>query len=133
MGLTRSAVDRQLAAARAGRDERLKDGSSKVSLETRNGKGEYYVRAFRRGGRMVREYVGSGWLAEYAAAIDELKRARRAQRSASRSMEIEQLDLLEMMIADYGKTVEVAAGENLALAGYKCHQRGEWRKTRASA
>jgi hypothetical protein len=133
MGLTRSAVDRQLAAARAGRDDRLKDGSSKVSLETRNGKGEYYVRAFRRGGRIVREYVGSGWLAECAAAVDELERARRAQRSAARSMEVEQLDLLEKMIADYGKTAEVAAHEVLTAAGYMCHQRGEWRKTRASA
>lgn len=104
-----------------------------MSLETRNGKGKYFVRAFRRGGRIVREYVGSGWLAECAAAVDELERLRRAQRSAARSIEVEQLDMLDKVVADYAKTVEVAAGENLALAGYKCHQRGEWRKTRASA
>jgi hypothetical protein len=106
-------------------------------METRNGKGQYYTRAFRRGGRTVREYVGSGLVGEFAATVDELERAMRAQRAAMRftmrSTEHDRLDELDKLVAGYAKTVEVAAREALVAGGYQCHQRGEWRKTRAQA
>jgi hypothetical protein len=102
-------------------------------METRNGKGEYYTRAFRREGRIVREYVGSGLIGEFAATVDELERAQRAQRAAVRSTARDRLDELDTLVAAYARTVEMAAREALVAAGYRCHQRGEWRKTRAQA
>ena len=118
---------------RAGRNGRPNEGVRHVSMETRNGKGEYYTRAFRRGGRIVREYVGSGLVGEFAAAVDELERAMRDQRAAAKSTESDGLDELDKLVAGYSKTVEMAAREALVAAGYQCHQRGEWRKTRAQA
>jgi hypothetical protein len=104
-----------------------------VSMETRNGKGEYYTRSVRSGRRIAREYVGSGVLGEFAAAVDELARAKRAQRTAARSAVRDGLDELDKLLAGYAQTVEVAARKALVAAGYECHQRGEWRKTRATA
>jgi hypothetical protein len=104
-----------------------------VSYETRNGKGHYYTRSRRQGGRIVREYLGAGDYGEYFAALDARARAEAAERAADSWMEVDGLDELDKLVAAYVKTVEVAAREALVAAGYRQHQRGEWRKTRGQA
>jgi hypothetical protein len=104
-----------------------------MGWETRNGKGRYYIRAKRQGGRIVREYCGTGELGEIAAALDELARAERAAQVAASSMNVGRLIKLDKLVAAYVKSVEVAAREALEAAGYKRHERAEWRKTRGQA
>ncbi len=48
-----------------------------------NGKA-YYYRSRRVGGKVRRQYVGCGEEAELAAALDELRRARRQAEGAER-------------------------------------------------
>ena len=104
-----------------------------MGFETRNGKGHYYTRSTREGRRIVRKYYGTGELGEIWAAIDEFARAARAERTAAWSTEVDDLVELDKLVATYAKSVEVAAHEALAAAGYKRHERGEWRKTRGQA
>jgi hypothetical protein len=104
-----------------------------VSWETRNGKGRYYTRSPRRGGRIVREYFGAGEWGEYWAAEDAYARAERAERAAASRAEADELVELDKLVAAYAQVAEVAAREALAAAGYRQHQRGEWRKTRGQA
>jgi hypothetical protein len=110
-----------------------------MGWETRNGRGHYYIRTTRQGGRIVREYFGTGELGEIAATFDEFARAERVLRAkhaaqvAASSMKVDQLIKLDKLVAAYVKTVEVAAHQALSAAGYRRHERGEWRKTRGQA
>jgi len=104
-----------------------------VPWETRNGRGHYYTRSTREGRRIIRKYYGTGELGEIWAAIDEFARVARAERAAAWSTEVDDLVELDKLVAAYVKSVEAAAHEALAAAGYKRHERGEWRKTRGQA
>jgi len=106
-------------------------GARQMSWETRNGKGRYYTRSPRRG--VVREYFGAGEWGEYWAAEDAYARAERAERAAASRAEADGLVELDKLVAAYAQVAEVAAREALAAAGYRQHQRGEWRKTRGQA
>ena len=104
-----------------------------MSWETRNGKGRYYTRNRREGGRHVREYVGSGAYGEYFANLDAFARAERIDHAEAERAAIAELTDLDHRVATYATSVKAAAHEALVAAGYKRHQRGEWRKTRAQA
>ena len=101
--------------------------------ETRNGKGRYYTRTNRESGRLVREYLGAGAYGEYWAAVDAQAQFERAERDAALFTEIDELVELDKLVAASAANVETAAHEALVVAGYKRHERGEWRKTRAQA
>ena len=85
---------------------------------------------------VVREYVGTGPLAELAAEMDALQRLRRKEeaetRKAARREECERLDALEAPVEELCKVVEVLTRAALLAAGYRMHNRGEWRKRRGS-
>ena len=104
-----------------------------MGWETRNGKGCYYTRNRREGGRFVREYLGTGEYGEYFAALDAQARFERAERDAALFTEIDELVELDKLVAASAANVETAAREALVAAGYQRHERGEWRKTRAQA
>lgn len=99
-----------------------------MAWEERNGR-RYYYRKRRIGKTVVSEYVGSGWVGEAAAALDELDQARRKseqqaqQQVRSQHMKVES-DVERLQ--DYTRALTRAA---LILAGYHPHK-GQWRKRR---
>jgi hypothetical protein len=91
----------------------------------------YYTRSRRVGGRVVREYVGTGEVAELLAALDARDRAARESRAAAWRTQCEQFARAEVALGEICELGEAMARANLLLAGYRRHHRGEWRRRRA--
>ena len=79
----------------------------------------YYYRVRRENGRVVREYVGRGRVAELMAKLDALDREKERE---ERRLDAD----LEALI----ETTDLLARAALVAAGYHQHKRGEWRKRR---
>jgi hypothetical protein len=92
--------------------------------------GRYYTKSHRVGGRVVREYVGTGPLAELAARLDAEERRRREEERASQREERKRLDALAAPVVELCEVAEVIARAALIASGYHQHHRGEWRKRR---
>ena len=105
---------------------------TQVAWETRRGgTRRYYTRSVRRGGRVVRVYVGTGPHAEAVAAADRERRVNRdARRAATRSTlnRVAEADAKVKAVCD---AAETAARAHLLMAGYQRHDRGSWRRRRA--
>jgi len=84
-------------------------------------------------GRVTREYVGRGHLAELIAAGDASLRALRLAERAAWDAERVRLEALDATVADLDRLVTATLRAYLTLAGYRQHDRGEWRKTRDHA
>jgi crotonobetainyl-CoA:carnitine CoA-transferase CaiB-like acyl-CoA transferase len=101
-----------------------------MGWERRQRGGYYYTRSKKMGARVLREYVGTGILAELASRDDELERQQKVEeRRRLRDMQKEwlQLQTIDKWIDKLTKAVVAA---NLKAAGYHQHHRGEWRKRR---
>ncbi len=98
--------------------------------ERRTRGGLYYTRSRKQGGRVVREYVGSGPLAELAAKTDAMKRRRREEQAKAWREERESLEALDRSVEELYEAAEVLARASLIAAGYRQHNRGEWRRKR---
>ncbi len=99
-----------------------------MSMEVRGGR-KYYTRSKRVGGRIRREYVGSGELAEFAAKNDALKREGRRLEELRERSERDRLDEVDEQVDDLCRLADLVAKGALLVAGYHLH-RGEWRKRR---
>lgn len=90
----------------------------------------YYYRGRKVDGRVVKEYVGTGEVAELSAALDARERdARAAAAEALRERRARDAEV----DADVGAIEEAArvlAAATLLAAGYHRHHRGEWRRRR---
>jgi hypothetical protein len=102
-----------------------------MGWETRARGGRYYTRSRREGGRVVREYVGTGPAAELARRRDAQERARRREQAALLRAERDRLDAVDQAVAELCDLSDALARGALTLAGYHRHDRGEWRKRRA--
>jgi len=92
----------------------------------------YYYRARKVNGRVVREYLGKGRLAELAARQDVLRRRQReAEREELRTVRAE-LDALDAPLNRLGQEAELLARAALVAAGFRQHKRGEWRRRRGN-
>ena len=98
--------------------------------ERRERGGPYYTRSRKEGGRVVREYVGGGVLGEIAHLEDESERRRREEEASSWKEERERLEGLMAPVDELCEVAEVLARAALVAAGYRRHNRGEWRKRR---
>ena len=98
--------------------------------EKRERGGLYYTRSRKVDGRVEREYVGGGLLGQLAAQMDADKRRRREQAAAAWKAERENIQALEAPVAELCEAAEILARATLVAAGYRQHNRGEWRKRR---
>jgi hypothetical protein len=93
-------------------------------------KGRYYTRSSKVDGRVVREYLGCGRLAELAAEIDaDMRELRQWERSELREKK-NRIDAFEAELRNLDETAELVARAALQATGYHQHKRGEWRKKR---
>jgi predicted dinucleotide-utilizing enzyme len=79
---------------------------------------------------VIREYIGGGVLGEIAALQDEYERRQREEEAAFCKEERERLEDLMAPIDELCEAAEVLARAALVAAGYRRHNRGEWRKRR---
>ncbi len=100
-----------------------------MSWEIR-GDRRYYYRARKVGGRVVKEYVGAGLLAELAARQDTRTREARAASARARQAERAGLEAVDGELTDIDDAIETLSRASLVLSGYHRHQRGTWRRRR---
>jgi hypothetical protein len=94
------------------------------------GRGRYYTRSRKIAGRVVREYIGTGEVAEVAAAADALRRAdRRAAAEARRAEDARWREALTPLLA-LCRAADLMARAALLAAGYHRHSRSSWRRKR---
>jgi hypothetical protein len=94
------------------------------------GRRRYYYRNQWIAGRPARRYVGTGPVAELAAAVDDLRRLEHAL--AARQRQAEQARIREAgtpLLRLCGLT-DLLTRAALVAAGYRQHDRGEWRRRR---
>lgn len=103
-----------------------------MSWEARNGEGAYYTRSKRSGGRIVREYVGSGDFARVVAEMDDLERQQRKAEGVAQREERARLNAIDAQVARLDRLADLVARAVLVDAGYHQHNRGEWRKRRGT-
>ena len=100
-----------------------------MSSETR-GNGRYFYAARKVRGRVVKQYVGAGAVADIEAALDEHVRGLRHARAEVRRAEHARLAHAGAQMVAFDRATEALARGMLLLAGYRRHARGEWRRKR---
>jgi hypothetical protein len=103
-----------------------------MGWEQRGGRWYYYT-AERVGGRVVKQYVGTGRVAELAAELDAETREQRADEGESDRAARSDLDALAAALAPLNELADAVAAAALLAAGYHRHHRGPWRKRRVQA
>ena len=91
-------------------------------------RGIYYYRHVRKGSRVRRVYVGSGTKAVRAAEEDERRRAARQAQVAAERAEKARLSAIHDKSRSFTSAVDLLVKAALLAAGYRQHDRGEWRK-----
>jgi hypothetical protein len=90
---------------------------------------QYYTRTRRLGGRCVREYLGSGLLAQAASASDTLRRAQRQAQAAAHRRERDRLRAADGLVLQLCEAASLVASAALVASGFHRHG-GEWRAKR---
>jgi hypothetical protein len=101
-----------------------------MSWEVQGAARRYYYRVRRLGGRLVRTYVGKGPLAWLAAAQDSQERAEREAHRQQARDERRRLEAAEAAAQELAEQAELVLRAALLVAGYRRHDRGEWRRRR---
>ena len=101
-----------------------------MGWETRDScRGRYYTRSRKVAGRVVREYVGTGAVAELAAAADSLRRADRQAAMEARRAEEASWQAALAPLLELSRVADLMARAALLAGGYHRHAR-TWRKKR---
>jgi hypothetical protein len=103
-----------------------------MGWEKRERGGLYYTRSRKVDGRVVREYFGTGPLAEIVAEGDELERLQKEEEAAYRKEERERLEQSAGLLRELEEAAEVLTRAELLASG--CHEhKGQWRRRRRGA
>lgn len=100
-----------------------------MSWERRGGQWVYY-RARRVNGRVVKEYCGTGPLAELDAEEDADTRTQRRSKVEAERAEREDFSEADAALDALHEETNAAVRQVLTATGYHQHNRGEWRRTR---
>ena len=90
----------------------------------------YYTRSKRVNGRATKEYIGTGPIAEHLAQADEAERRRKEREARAWREEREALERLDEEARELCELAELLTRAAFVAAGYRQHNRGEWRKPR---
>ncbi len=101
-----------------------------MAWEQRQRGGHYYTRSRRVSGRVVREYLGAGPLAEALARQDATAQERRRAQATEEQRLRDSDATLAALVDDLIAGTDALAAAALVLAGYHQHHRGEWRRRR---
>ena len=90
----------------------------------------YYYRNQNVAGRSVRRYVGTGPVAELAAAADELRKLKRVIADRERKAEQARRHQAEAPLGALCRLTDFLTRATFVTAGYHQHDRGAWRRRR---
>jgi len=79
---------------------------------------------------VVREYIGTGPLAELAALMDTEERLRREEEELAWTEERKRLEELTGLVDELCEDVEIIGRAVLLAAGFRRHNRSQWRRQR---
>ena len=100
-----------------------------MAWEKRERGGSYYYWAVREAGKVRKEYVGAGEIAEAIAHADETMRRQREERRAKARAELGRLEALAAPVLEMDAATAVLARAALVAGGYH-RRKGEWRMRR---
>jgi len=103
-----------------------------MGWETRQRGGRYYTRSRKVKGRVVREYIGRGEVAEAVATLDALDRLEHLEKAEALRQENRRLDEADRAVDELCELGELAARAALRATGYRQHKRGQWRRRRTA-
>jgi hypothetical protein len=101
-----------------------------MSWETRRGQGRYYTRSRKVNGRIIREYMGTGLVAELAAQQDAEARAQRLAERKRLQQEEARWASTAAPLTELSRLLDGLTAATLIAADYHQHHRGAWRKRR---
>jgi hypothetical protein len=91
--------------------------------------GPYYYQSRRIDGRVVREYIGTGYVAGLIAQLDALEREKRHLEKVDLHLQKVALEALDDDVKVLSEITDLVARAALLAAGYHQHKR-QWRKRR---
>ena len=90
----------------------------------------YYYRSVRSGTRVTKQYLGGGLVGSLMAELDAEHRAEHAQERSRLDAERARWSALEALASRLDDLTDAASTVELLNAGYRRHDRGEWRRRR---
>jgi hypothetical protein len=100
-----------------------------MAWETRRGR-LYYYRAVRREGWVQKEYLGSGRVALLIAGLEGIEREQRTLKREQLEFERQRWAALEGPVLELDEATDLLVTAAMSAAGYRRHDRGEWRRRR---
>jgi hypothetical protein len=91
--------------------------------------GPYYYQSRRIDGRVVREYIGAGYVAGLISQLDALEREKRHLKKVDLHLQKTALEVLDNDMKALAQMTGLVARAALLAAGYHQHKR-QWRKRR---
>ena len=88
----------------------------------------YYYRNQNVAGRSVRRYVGTGPVAEMAAAADDLRKLKRAVEAREQKAEQARWQTTQSPLLNLCTGANLLTKATLLCAGYRQHARSSWRR-----
>ena len=98
-----------------------------MALEIRDGR-PYYYRSKRQNGKVVRQYVASGQMAELLAEQDARKREQQQARRTAKEEERLAFATARTPLLDFTVEADLLIQAMLLDAGYHRQNRGPWRR-----